>query len=284
LIKKLILPQKGGFLRQKIKCIGNNFSHSTSSTLNKIPEFIEWDFNNTNFIAGEKAFFIDQSIINAPFIFLNTGIKAYGWLLESRCLNNNVSQWIIDNMDICKIFFESIFTCDKKLLDLNSIFKFLPAYGTYIDAFDDTPKNKMVSMITSNKNFAPLHASRNNFARENSKHFDLYGRGYKEINKKEEALNDYMFSVAIENDFYNYYYTEKLIDCFATKTIPIYLGSPDIAPFKEQGVIRLTSDFDFSLLNEELYNLYMPHIEENFEISKQLDCLDDYLYVNYLKE
>jgi hypothetical protein len=271
-------------LRQKIKCIGNNFVHSTSSTLNKVPKFIEWDFNNTNFIAGEKVFFVDQSIIDAPFNFLKSEIEAYGWLLESRCLNVNVSQWILDNIDICKIFFKSIFTCDKRLLDLDSIFKFLPAYGTYIDEFIDKPKTKLVSMVTSNKNFAPLHPFRNNFAHKNSKYFDLFGRGYHEINKKEEALNDYMFSVAIENDFYNYYYTEKLIDCFATKTVPVYLGSSDIAPFNEKGVIRLTSNFDFSFLNKDLYTLYLPHIEENFELSKQLDCLEDYLFVNHLKD
>ena len=34
-----------------------------------------------------------------------------------------------------------------------------------------------------------------------------------------------MFSVCIENDVYDTYFTEKILDCFATGTIPIYKGT-----------------------------------------------------------
>ena len=258
-----------------IKCVGRNFAHSTSSTLNKIPKNFRWDFNISE-IDSHDVFFIDQEIINAHLKF--KPIRAYGWLLESRCLNKPAVDWIRANLDVCREFFIHIFTCDRELLDLDPLFHFLPAYGTYIDEFTDHEKTKLVSMVTSNKNFAPLHPFRNNFARNNHKSFDLYGRGYKEVEKKEEALNSYMFSVAIENDAYDYYYTEKLIDCFATKTVPIYLGSSDIKPFNEKGVIRLTKEFDFSLLSADLYQEYLPHIEENFETSKGFDCLDDRLF------
>ena len=55
---------------------------------------------------------------------------------------------------------------------------------------------------------------------------DLYGRGFNEIVDKEEGLCDYRFSVAIENGQYKTYFTEKILDCFATGTIPVYLGAP----------------------------------------------------------
>lgn len=264
----------------KVKCVGHNFAHSTSSTLSKVPKHIVWDFDTSYMHSNDITFFIDNEIIDAHLKYPHLK-KTYGWLLESRCLNYRAMDWVAQNLEICKKFFSKIFTFDKALLELDSIFHFLPAYGTYIDCFQSHHKTKLVSMVTSNKNFAPLHGYRNQFALLNKDKLDLYGRGYNEIDKKEKGLNDYMFSVAIENDLYNYYYTEKLIDCFATKTIPIYLGSPIITPFKEEGVIRLTTNFDFSLLSEEVYKTYLPHVEENFEIAKSFDCLDDYLFEKY---
>ena len=35
---------------------------------------------------------------------------------------------------------------------------------------------------------------------------DLLGRGFKPVDKKEEGLIDYMFSIAIENDTYDTYH------------------------------------------------------------------------------
>ena len=50
------------------------------------------------------------------------------------------------------------------------------------------------------------------------------GRGDMELKEKEDGLCDYMFSVAIENS--NQYFSEKLLDCFLTGTIPIYYATP----------------------------------------------------------
>ena len=265
-----------------IHCIGNNFAHSTSSTLDKIPKHIEWKFNSNTFEKNDIIFFIDESIIDSHLKFDKNNFQIYGWLLESKCLNHTAKKWILNNLELCKKFFISIFTFDKELLDLDDLFVFLPAYGTYIKEFKEHEKTKLVSMITSNKNFAPLHDFRNKFAQNNYNKFDLFGRGYNEILTKDIGLNSYMFSVAIENDSYNYYYTEKLTDCFATKTIPIYMGSPIITPFNEKGVIRLMDNFDFSLLNIELYSSMKEYVDENFEKCKEIECLDDYLYQKYL--
>jgi hypothetical protein len=40
-----------------------------------------------------------------------------------------------------------------------------------------------------------------------------------------------MFSVCIENSSERNYFTEKLIDCFAQKVIPIYWGAPNVSEF-----------------------------------------------------
>jgi len=108
---------------------------------------------------------------------------------------------------------------------------------------------------------------------------DLYGRGFNEIASKEEGLCDYMFSVVVENGFYKSYFTEKIMDCFATGTIPVYTGSPDIGKyFNKDGIIDLTEEFDVS---EDIYYSKMDAIKDNFERVKQYEVLEDFIYLNY---
>ena len=96
---------------------------------------------------------------------------------------------------------------------------------------------------------------------------------------KEEALRDYMFSITIENDAYNNYFTEKITDCFANGTIPVYWGSPNIGEyFNEDGIILLTEDFDINSLTKELYDSKIDTVKENYERVCKLKMSDDILW------
>eukprot|EP00620_Florenciella_sp_RCC1587_P021099 CAMPEP_0182561832 /NCGR_PEP_ID=MMETSP1324-20130603/4262_1 /TAXON_ID=236786 /ORGANISM="Florenciella sp., Strain RCC1587" /LENGTH=60 /DNA_ID=CAMNT_0024774579 /DNA_START=220 /DNA_END=399 /DNA_ORIENTATION=+ len=47
-----------------------------------------------------------------------------------------------------------------------------------------------------------------------------------------------MFHIAIENVKSNGYFTEKLLDCFLTRTVPLYWGCPNIGEYFEvEGMI-----------------------------------------------
>ena len=49
-----------------------------------------------------------------------------------------------------------------------------------------------------------------------------------------------MFSFAVENANYPTYFTEKLTDCFACGTIPVYYGTAGVAQyFNPEGIIFL---------------------------------------------
>jgi hypothetical protein len=62
------------------------------------------------------------------------------------------------------------------------------------------------------------------------------------INEKNENFKNNMFHVAVENVKSNNFFTEKIIDCFLTKTIPIYCGCPNIGDFfDERGIITFSS-------------------------------------------
>jgi hypothetical protein len=138
-------------------------------------------------------------------------------------------------------------------------------------------------MIVSDKRWTRQHEIRHDFAMANKDKIDVYGRGTREIAKKETGLNDYMFSFAAENDTYDTYFTEKILDCFATGTIPIYMGTPRIVEhFNADGILFFDGTFDLSTLTPELYHSKMEAIKDNFERVQKYSVLDDWLFENYL--
>jgi hypothetical protein len=51
------------------------------------------------------------------------------------------------------------------------------------------------------------------------------------VAEKLETLAGYKFSLCFENSQFAGYVSEKIFDCFFTRTIPIYLGAPDIGRY-----------------------------------------------------
>jgi hypothetical protein len=77
-----------------------------------------------------------------------------------------------------------------------------------------------------------------------------------------------MYSIAIESTSEPNYFTEKLIDCLVTKTIPVYWGCPNIDQFFDTSYwIKIENIFDFNF-TEEYYNQNIAKIESNFEKAK----------------
>jgi hypothetical protein len=83
------------------------------------------------------------------------------------------------------------------------------------------------------------------------------------------------FSIIIENSQETNYFSEKLIDCLLTKTIPIYWGCPNITEyFDKDGFIFIENENDFLIkinsINFEKYYLdKINAIEKNFEEAKK---------------
>ncbi|MER9007650.1 MULTISPECIES: glycosyltransferase family 10 [unclassified Mesorhizobium] len=90
-----------------------------------------------------------------------------------------------------------------------------------------------LSWITSNIALLKGHRYRLAFLERLRKEldFDLFGRGFRLIGDKWNALAPYRYSIAFENTRADYYFTEKLMDCFVAETMPIYYGSPAITRF-----------------------------------------------------
>jgi hypothetical protein len=264
-------------MKKKFNLVGNTFTHLTNgnkgySVHGKESKYIEWVQDG-----GDGTFYIDDTINNG----INDGREGpkYLWLLESKFIKQGLVESIIENRELVENTYETIFTHDQRLLNLGDKFKWVPAQGFWIKEPKIYEKSKMISMISSNKRMCEGHIKRLEWVERIGEQVDLYGRGFKEIADKEEGLCDYMFSVAIENGQYETYFTEKLLDCFATGTIPVYLGAPDIGNhFNTDGIIVLSEEFDVS---EEIYYSKMDAIQDNLERSKKMEILEDFIWVNY---
>jgi len=264
----------------KIQLIGNTFTHLTGgnkgySVHGKESKHITWTTEHCDHV-----FYLDQTIDYA--LHNNSEQRKYGWLLESKYIVPGLVDKIKNNLQDYLEAYEIIFTHNKELIDLDEKFKWVPAQGFWIKDPKIYNKNKLVSMISSNKNMAMGHAMRLAWVQELKDKVDLYGRGFNEIENKEQGLCDYMFSVAIENGEYETYFTEKILDCFATGTIPIYIGAPNIGKyFNTDGIIKISN---FDDISEELYYNRMDAIKDNLERVKKMEVLEDFIYESYLND
>ena len=256
---------------------GDNLEPS-SSALNAT-KHVQWVYDGS----GEVNIYVSQRALDA----LNdtSGKPTYIWLLESKQIIPQYYQWIIDNYEFVTSRVDGIFSCDKELCaKYPKISYSLINAVPWVQDRKVHEKTKLVSMIASNKRMCEGHARRLQFVDKFRDKLDFYGRGFNEISCKEDGLRDYMFSVGIENAVYDTYFTEKLTDCFACGTIPIFYGCKGVTEyFNKDGIIFLDDDFDLSMLTKDLYYSKMDVIKDNFERSINFPVAEDYLYLNYFK-
>lgn len=144
-----------------------------------------------------------------------------------------------------------------------------------LSAIKDVPKTRSLSWITSNYALLDGHRRRLAFLEKlrGVVEFDLFGRGFQPIDDKWEALAPYRYSIAFENTIAPHYFTEKLMDCFVSHTLPLYYGAPDIAKFfPEKALVKIDPDdphvFDrvHEIISSDLWAERLPHILEAKEL------------------
>jgi hypothetical protein len=259
--------------------VGTNFSHAPSSTWYKNSKNITWEYGTKK---NNITFYLDNPY--PGFNDKSDGKLKFLWGIESPKFNNSFFHHIKINLDEILDTYEMIFTYDDELLSLSPKFKFCPANGFWIENSKIYEKSKLVSMICSDKTQTELQRFRVDFAKANIDKIDVYGHLTKGIQIKEEGIVDYMFSVCIENDIHDTYFTEKILDAFATGTIPIYKGTKKITNhFNENGIIFL-DDIKLEDITPELYHSKIEYVKENFEKVQSLYVLEDWIFEKYLKE
>lgn len=93
-------------------------------------------------------------------------------------------------------------------------------------------KNKLISVISSNKNKTIGHRQRLKFIKILKKHFgdkiDIFGFGINTISNKWDAIAPYKYHIVLENGIEENYWTEKLGDSYLAGAYPLYYGCPNI--------------------------------------------------------
>jgi len=274
---------------KKVQVFGAGFDPSMSSCSNKKPKTFEWTTEDS-----DKQVLVDRSIMFADRLPISDGTDRYGWVCESLSIIPEVVQNLLEFKDVIFEFgsFEGIFTCSEKLLSLSDKFIACPPVSNLPWISEDDwrlyDKTKDISMFCSPKQMCEGHKYRHTVAQKHKDKLDLYGGAFgssrigisenleQKWNDKRDGIADYRFHLVVENEFENNFYTEKITDCFATGTIPVYKGCPNIGDyFDERGIIKYDDDMDLNMLTDDLYRDMIPYIESNLEIVKTLEMVDD---------
>jgi hypothetical protein len=205
------------------------------------------------------------------------------WLLESPELMRKQRREIV----ALEGFFDRILTFDRFLLQRSDRYVFCPMGGSWIpaDQWAIYPKTKNVSIFCSKQNYLTGHKMRFAVVRKYSEHIQgVFGRAFKPLENKVDGLKDYRFSIAIENCRRDFYFTEKLIDCFATGTVPIYWGCPGIGRFFDpSGILSFGTTRQLKnilgSISHDLYNSLLPAVEHNFRLAASYRIVEQHMHM-----
>lgn len=243
-------------------------------TLDIKPKYIEWVKEDCGI-----------SIYTDEFIKTNDIDKnAMALLIEPRSIQPAIYEYIKENYTK----FKYVFTHDDILLNALPNAKKIVFGGIYDTS--NSKKTKQISMVSSDKQMCELHIQRLKLIRElaDNPKVDCLGtwNGGKYVSTK-EAHKEYRFAIVIENYISDYWFTEKICNCFANKCIPIYLGARKINEyFNADGIIQANSidDIKSIILNLDCdteYEKRINAVNENYERVKKYRCFEDWFYNEY---
>lgn len=241
-------------------------------TTNQKPKYIQWVRDTQRIVCYANE---EVMTINTP------KEKSIAILIEPRSILPGAYNWIEKNHQR----FRYIFTHDDRLLELDNarVMHFGGVWG-----YADEIKTKDISMISSNKTMCPLHIARKGLAKRLENRIDCFGTFNGEWVSTYKAHAEYRFAVVIENYIDDWWFTEKICNCFSHKTIPIYYGARKISSiFNADGIIEADiKDIPYIVENlnaEEEYNKRKCAVQDNYLRVRDYECFEDTLYRMYWK-
>lgn len=208
------------------------------------------------------------------------------WLLEPPSIAKPAYDFVKANINV----FDCVFTFIEGLLDFpNTIW--VP-YGTswiHKEQRKIYSKTKQISIVASEKRQTDGHKLRHEIIKFYGSQIAAMGRGYRAIDQKIEAHRDYRYSIVVENGRFNNYFSEKLLDCFMTGSVPIYWGFSNIGKFFDvRGIITFEKVEDLEIIlkkiSEEDYKKRLPAIEANFRQAHSFLQFESFMYEGFLKQ
>lgn len=233
-------------------------------------------------------------VLNAPNENLLLNVAKGGKWLFSQESPIDYYKWHIKSFK----YFDKIFTFWDQSISSNIIHAqtALPwhvgrSYDELLLLLPNT-ENKVnkISWVTSNASDKPGHKLRMNFKDylfQKKIEFDLFGRGFNPIDDKFDAIYPYKYSIAIENYSCDDYWTEKIVDCFLSWTVPIYYGAKNITEYfpKEAMILIDPNDPERALhiikdaIESDVFIEKIPYLQEAREL-----ILNKYQFFPYVTQ
>ena len=201
--------------------------------------------------------------------------KRIAWLCEPNVVANH----FIDNKNVAENF-RAVLTYRNELLSRGEPY-YYAAFGTSWVPPAEPPKTKLISFLASDKFNCEGHKLRYEILQDClMRNVDVFGKivgNY--VDKKEVAHYPYKYTIVIENERHNGYFTEKLIDAFLSLTVPIYWGCPNLSKFfPENSFIPFNDPKELDIILDELkdYNVRLSALKEAKKIAldKYVDFKD----------
>ena len=185
--------------------------------------------------------------------------------------------------------FDNIFTHDTQLLSLLPNARPIVYWRDY--EINDEPKTKDISFICGNKDMCIAHKMRMKLAEALQDEVDVLGdwKGGERVSTH-DAYAPYKFTIVIENHIDDFWFTEKILNAFANKTIPIYFGARKISDYFDKfGIIQVSHIYDLIQAVEDVktigidfsYNARSLAIKDNFEKVKKYRDFEDWFIKHY---
>lgn len=221
------------------------------------------------------------------------GTLQVAWIIEPSVINSRSyyalrkHRWQYDYIISHDIEFLLTFSEEKRV--------FCPGSGSslYSHEWKIYPKSELVLTVVGDKRKAIGHRFRHEVVKALGSKIDVRGRGYKAFlpTERAEVYAPYMYQVCIHNTLVADYWSDILIDCFATGTVPIVWGSREYLHkyFDTDGIIFFDTieelDEILNRISEDDYLSRMSAIQKNFETAfNEYKVIEDYLYDNFFKQ
>jgi hypothetical protein len=173
--------------------------------------------------------------------------------------------------------FDLVLAYDPQLLELPNAREFIPV-GTWVGGID-VDKTDQISYLMSSKIWTGDHRMRFQILREvEGKHklgnFDfLIHRIPPMVPNKNKFFVNAKFHIVCENQVMDNMFSEKLLDCFKTYTVPIYYGCSNIEKyFNPQGIVKFNTIDEFkhviNTITPGMYQDLMPCLIDNHNRAK----------------
>jgi hypothetical protein len=217
------------------------------------------------------------------------------WIIEP----NEISGFRQTAINNCNKF-DLILTWDKEILSSCSNAKLFPFGTSWIKDFEfPEQKEYCITTLIGGKTMSSGHFLRHQLS-EISKSitsipihlYNSINTSFKQSSEFKQMVNSWLknelfysqFHISIENVTSDNWFTEKLIDCFQTKTVPIYIGCDNIGDYFDlRGMFHVKSLQEIvdicDTITTETYQNMLEYVEINYHKSMLY-----YEYKNRLEE